>query len=670
MADDIVKEALEAFETAQEVYTDNHEDAKEDIEFSRLTCQWPEEIKQQRDDDRRPCLTINQLLPTIRQVVNDARLNRPATAVHPVDGKADKDTAEILTGLIRNIEASSDADIAYDTAVEAAVCGGFGYWRVNVDFALNAVDEDGVRTAGESAFDKNVFIRPIYNQFSVYGDPYSQGADSSDWMTCHVIDKLTRAQFKDTYPDAEETDFDGPGWASINTPWRDGDDVQIAEYWKREKVIKKAYAIQPPEGEIIIAFEEELKKELQPLMEMGAQVIGERPVATYKVTQHIVSGLEELSKIEWKGAYIPIIPVYGDEVNLEGKRHFRSLIRDAKDAQQMLNYWVTMGTEQVALAPKVPYIGPKGAFETDHAKWSTANSHSHSFIEFDGPQAPVRQPPVPIESGIMQMALSASDQIKSITGIFNASLGERSNETSGKAIMARQREGDVSTFHFQDNLTRAIRHSGRIIVDLIPKVYSTARIVRILGEDGSVDEKPINTEYEDKGEMRIHDVRTGRYDVTVKAGPSFTSRREEAATQMMELIRSFPDAAPVIGDLLASNLDWPGADQIAKRLEKMLPPEVRDEEGNIPPEVQQQMQQMMEAINFLKQELAQATGEKEMKLRELGIKEFEAETDRIEATKDAMTPEQVQLIVIQTLQEALQPDLPNPEAAAPYGQAA
>lgn len=683
MADDIVKEALEAFEQAQDAESENRKRALEDIRFARMPGnQWPEQIRNQRQREMRPCLEIDILGPVLRQIVNDARMNRPATSIIPVDSKADIDTAEVLTGMVRSIESSSSADIAYDAAVEASASGGFGYWRINVDFANVALDEDGVTELGESAFDKSIFIRTVPNPFSIYGDPDSTELDGSDWMVAHVVESMGRAKFKDKYPGANEMDFDGALWGGVEAPWRTEKSVQVAEYWKREKIVKRALAIQTND-DVLIVMADEYEREQELFAQLGGEVIGERPIMSHKVTQYVVNGVEELSRTEWKGSYIPIVPVYGEEVNLEGVRHFFSAINRAKDSQRNFNFWRTASTEMVALAPKVPFIGPKGSFETDHSKWSTANSQSHAFIEYDivaGGVAPQRQMPAQVPSGMMQEALSAADDVKRITGIHEASLGMASNETSGKAIIARQREGDVSTFHFIDNLTRAIRHSGRIIVDLIPKVYSTPRIVRILGEDGTADERQINQAFEDaQGKQRIHDVRTGRYDVAVKAGPSFTSRREEAATQMMELVRVFPDAAPIIGDLLAKNLDWPGADEIAKRLEKTLPPGIRDDEGNVPPEVQQQMQQMGEALQVFQQQLQQAQAEladakddKDIKRAEAATKQYEAETARITATSQAMSPEVVQQIVIQVLRDLATPnELPMPEAQPPaMGQAA
>jgi hypothetical protein len=236
----------------------------------------------------------------------------------------------------------------------------------------------------------------------------------------------------------------------------------------------------------------------------------------------------------------------------------------------MYNYWRTASTELVALAPKTPFIGRRGAFDTDAAKWASANTQSHAFIEYDGPEAPQRQPYAGVPAGALQEALNASDDMKAIMGMYDASLGARSNETSGKAIMARQREGDVSTFHYIDNLSRAIRHAGRMRIDLIPKVYSAPRMVRILGPSGEAEMAAINQPLAGSLE-KVFDLGVGRYDLTVSAGPSYTSRREEAASQMIELIRAYPPAAPLIGDLLAKNLDWPGADEVAKRLASLVP---------------------------------------------------------------------------------------------------
>lgn len=658
---DLLRMARDDMKRCESAEVDNRKTAREDIEFARLSKQWPDGIKRQRELEQRPCLTINKLAPVIRQVVNDARQNKPAISIKPVDSKADPETAEILTGLVRSIEHASAADVAYDTGVDQAVSGGFGYWRVDLSYANDLTDEDDLAGLGPEAFEQDICIKRVPNQFAVYGDPDSMAADSADWNVCFVMDKMTHAAFKAKYPKASRSDFDSADWLAYGSNWCSEDEVTVAEYWRREVTKKLIVGVQLADGSPVVMEWEAWQKERPE----GSSIIAQpRAVDAYKVTQYLITAVEVLEKTDWLGKFIPIVPVYGDEVIYGGKRYFRSLIADAKDANRMFNYWRTQATELVALAPKAPFIGRRGAFETDLAKWETANTISHPFIEYDGPEQPARQGFSGIPTGVLQEAMNAADDIKAVTGIYDASLGARSNETSGKAIMARQREGDVSTYHFIDNLTRAIRHTGRIIVDLIPKVYTTPRVLRILGEDGKPDMVPVNQE---PGEdvARIFDLRVGRYDVVVTAGPSFTSRREEAATQMIELVRAFPDAAPVIGDLLAKNLDWPGADEIARRLEAMLPPHLREEgQGGLPPEVMQQVQQMSEAIDVLRQRLTEAEGKYTLEAKKLAIEEYKAETERFQVVAPAMGPGEVQAIVMQTLRDLATSDaLPAGEGA-------
>ena len=624
--DDIIKDALEAFDKSAEHDAHNRTAFEDDIDFSLLENQWPERVRRDRELEGRPCLTVNKLVSMGRQVVNDARKNKPGIKVLPVDDQADPDTAEILNGVIRNIEQSSNAEVAYDTALEHAVFGGFGYFRINT------------RYSSDDTFQQDIVIERVSNPLSVYPDCYASSADSSDWNYCFVTDSMTKAAFEKAYPGAEQSDWAGEAWQNMASPWLDGEFVQIAEYWTREKSKKSILLLS--DGMVIEA--DDYEKNREAFDALGLQVQGQREVDSHKVRQRIMSGAEVLETVEWAGKYIPIVPVYGAEVNLKGKRHFRSLIRGAKDAQRMFNYWRTTSTELVALAPKAPFIGRKGAFETDAAKWATANTQSHAFMEYDGPEPPQRQPFSGVPAGALQEALNASDDIKTVMGIYDASLGARSNETSGKAIIARQMESDNATFHFVDNLSRAIRHAGRIMIDLIPQVYSVPQVIRIVGEDGEPDMKRVNQEVTEQqedpqtGEMReitkIYDLTVGRYDLTVSAGPSFASLRQEAANQMIELIRAYPDAAPVIGDLLVKNLDWPGADEIADRMRKAMG---GTEEGAPDPQMGQAreaIQQYASALQQMQQRLQAAEADKSLEARKLDIAAYEAETKRISAT--------------------------------------
>jgi hypothetical protein len=659
--DDILVQARKQYEAAREWWNDNHIEAKDDLEFARLGKQWPEAVKRQRDLEHKPCEQFNKMPTFIRQVVNDARQNRPSIKVHPQDSGADPHTAEILNGLIRNIEVTSDADVATDTAIEHAVGQGFGFWRINTAYTT------------DDAFEQDIVIERVMNPFTVYGDPRSQAADSSDWNEAFVVTTMTKDEFETEYPNAEKTDWESD--FRDCSDWLDGDNVIVAEWWTREKV--KGAIVALSDGTIMKL--EEYEKKAEELV--GIEPVGEpREVESFKVTQRIMSGAEVLKTVKWPGKYIPIVPVYGDEViDKDGKRHFRSLIRDAKGEQRTYNYMRNTALEALALQPRVPFIGHEKSFELD-PNWNTANSASHPYLMVpDGAEIPQRQPLPTHYSAAAQEALMASDGMKSIIGIHDASLGAKSNETSGKAIMARQREGDVSTFHFIDNLSRSIRHGGRILLDLIPKVYSTERMIRILGEDLKPATVQLAPGQPPQPQMEgskvlggVFDLTAGKYDLTVAAGPSYTSRREEARAELVEVIRAVPDAATVLGPMYLRNSDWPGADEAADKLEggaegPQVPPEVQEQMQAM----QQQLQEGMQAYQQLEQQLAAAKADQETKRLELGlkaqeankasedrraelalkaqelelkrqelaIKQFEANTDRIQATKPEPNPE-------------------------------
>lgn len=677
MIDDILKDAQEQFKICCDAEEDNRANWVDDVRFSRLGEQWPEDVVNKRKREGRPCLTINRLPSFIRQVTNDARQNKPSIKIHAAGDGATEETAEIINGLIRNIEYQSNADVAYDQSLEAAVTGGFGYFRISTDYA------------NDDSFDQDIVIEAIPNPLNVYGDPKSTCADSSDWNVAFITEMMKESEFKKKYPKADISDFYNES-VSVDELWFEENKIRIAEYWTRDIIDKELLRLS--DGSVMYADGYMKLREILDIQ--GITIIGTRPTKGYKVTQRIITGLEVLETNKWAGRYIPIVPCYGDEVIVEGERHFLSLTRFAKDPQRMFNYWRTCSTELVALQPKAPFIGPVGAFNTDAVKWATANTESHAYIEYDGQIPPTRQGFSGPPAGALQEALNASDDMKSIMGIYDASLGARSNETSGRAILARQREGDISTFNFVDNLSRAIRHAGRIIVDLIPAVYSVPRIIRVIHEDGRNESVPINQPFKaqpptsnvpDASEMqefiqgitKIYDVTVGKYDVTVTTGPSYTTKREEAAQQMLNFTQAVPAAGPLIGDLLAKNLDWPGADEIEKRLRAMLPPQVQGQNPQVIA-MQQQMQQMdmqaKQAVAQLQQQIAQLSQQandkqqdRALEARKLDIDAFGKETDRIKATSAAMSPEQVQAIVLQTLQQTMNsPDVlvqqgtPNP----------
>jgi len=661
--DDILSDAKEAFELAQDVETDNRRDALDDWRFARLAEQWPEKIRRERELEGRPCLTINRLPSFIRQVVNDARQTKPGITVHPVDDTADPEVAEILNGLIRNIEQTSDAEVAYDTALECAATSGLGYFKINT------------RYAHDDTFDQDICVERVVNPFAIYGDPNSTAADSSDWDSAFELEVVTQKAFEKRWGEAEFSSFADDGFQDTRN-LRDQENAVIASWWRREQVEKEIVAL----SDLSVVALKDYKANKALYDQLGVTVVGSpRTTQSYKVTQRLLSGGEVLETVDWAGKYIPIIPVYGEEFNVEGRRHFRSLVRDAKDPQRMLNYWRTTSTELVALAPKAPFIGRKGAFQTDSAKWATANTQTHAYLEYDGQERPERQPFAGVPAGAVQEAMNAQDDIKSILGIFDAALGAQGNETSGRAIIARQKEADTSNFHFIDNLSRGLRHAGRVMLDLIPHVYSVPRIVRVIGPDGSARNVPVNQPVQtpqmgpdgqpmtqpamgpngqpqidpQTGQMqqelvaiaKTFDLTVGKYDVTVEAGPSFATKREELNTVLVELIRAVPQAAPALVDIIVDTFDLPDGDKVVQRLQAMLPPQAKGQDPN-QAKMQQQMQTLMQQVQSLtaqNQQLKltnqQIKDNAALQSRQLDIDQFNAQTDRMDAMAKLSQPQ-------------------------------
>lgn len=569
MADKLEKVFLEAkdrFDIAEEFERENHTLMDEDFCFAGGQ-QWPYEVEQQRRKERRPCLTINRLPQFIAQVVGDARQNKPAIKVHPVDDNADPETAETLEGLVRHIEANSQAASAYLGAFEHAVTGGKGAWRITT------------KRDHKDPFVQDAWIERIRSPFAVFYDPDAKRYDKSDMRFCFVVEWITKAAFEERYPKCAPDDWEGEVKRNNSHGWTEGEKVRIAEYW-RKKPVKKHIALMQDGRRIEW---DQIEPEEYDFVADVAET------ESYEVERYLMSGHKVIEGPSiFPGEYIPIVPVFGPEEFIGNRTRYRSLIRYAKDAQRQYNYWQTTITEKIALAPKAPFIGTLDQFKGLERFWDNANTENRAYIPYNpdpkAPGPPLRQAPAAVNTAELQQAAQAIDDLKATTGIHDASLGAQGNETSGRAILARQREGDVSTFAWIDNLARSIEHTGKILIGLIPHIYDSQRIVRVLGEDNTSEMVPVNSPgLNQEGQPAIlNDLTTGKYDVTISVGPSYTTKRIEAAESLMQFVQAMPQAAQVAGDLIAKNMDWPGADELGERLKKLLPPGM-DEDAPPPP---------------------------------------------------------------------------------------
>jgi hypothetical protein len=604
----------------------------------------------------RPCLTINKLPQHVRQVTNEQRQNRPTGKVIPADDRADVRVAEIFDGMVRHIEYISDADVAYDTACDNQVTYGEGYIRILTEYAR------------EDSFDQDIKIGRVRNSFSVYMDPAIQDPCGADAEWCFITEDVSKADYERMFPDAAPISSllsQGVGDQSLSQ-WLSEDMVRIAEYfyYEHEKATLNLY----PDN--ITAFSGSPQD--KQLKAMFGKPLRSRVVDRKKVKWVKTNGFEVLEERDWAGKYIPVVRVIGNEFEVDGQLYVSGLVRNAKDAQRMYNYWVSQEAEMLALAPKAPFIGYGGQFEGYEMQWKTANTNNWPYLEVnpdvtDGAGAvlplPQRAPPPLAQTGLLQAKLGAADDIKGTTGQYDSSLGAQSNERSGRAILAREKQGDTGTYHYVDNLSRAIRHVTRQLVDMIPKIYDTARVARIVGLDGEVGMVRINpTQPEPVKEIRdenglvidkIYNPSVGVYDVCVTTGPGYMTKRQEALDAMSMLLQSNPQLWTVAGDLFIKNMDWPGAQEMAARFAKIIDPKVMEGEDQSP-----EMQMAKMQIEALTKELNQVVGmlqrvEQSIEAQEVQIKAYDAETKRISAVQAGMTPEQIQDIVMGTIAAAM-----------------
>ena len=622
----------------------------------------------------RPCLTINKLPQHVRQVTNDQRQNRPTGKVIPSDDMADIEVAEVFNGMIRHIEYASDADVAYDTACDNQVTYGEGYIRLLTEYC----DDD--------TFDQDIRIGRIRNSFSVYMDPMIQDPTGADAKWCFITQDITKDEYERQYPDASVRSIQeqGVGDPSLSQ-WLNENTVRIAEYFYVHSEPGKLNLY--PDG--LTAADGSREDKVARLL--FGQPKQSRTVDRKTIKWVKTNGFEVLEEQEWPGKWIPVIRVIGNEFEIDGELHISGLIRNAKDAQRMYNYWTSQEAEMLALAPKAPFIGYGGQFEGYEGQWKTANVNNWPYLEVNADATdalgnplplPQRAPPPLAQTGLIQAKMGASDDIKSTTGQYDSSLGATSNERSGKAILAREKQGDTGTYHYVDNLARAIRHVTRQCIDLIPKIYDTARIARIIGLDGEVSmaridptqPEPVRKIVDEEGNVieKIYNPSVGKYDVVAVTGPAYATKRQEAAESMSQVLQGNPALWAVAGDLFVKNMDWPGAQEMAERLRKSIDPKLLADDDKSP-ELQAAEKQIEEMGGMLQQmQGALQNVEKSIEAQTLRTKEFEAqikaydaETKRMGVLQAGMTPEQIQDTIDGTIDAAMQTGDLAPQSLVP-----
>jgi len=594
--DPIIDEAIDFLKLCNDADTNNRQEGLEDLKFVNGD-QWPVELQNSRNLESRPVLTINKLDGYCRQVTNQQRQQRPRIKVHATNNEADVKTAQVIEGMTRHIEVNSNADTAYDTGFDHAVRMGWGYWRVTTNYVK------------EDSFDQEVYIDAIPNPFTVYFDPNSERVDGSDAERCLITTMMSKAKFRKLYPDNDDgTSFTQRGTGDTQSEWITKEDIRIAEYFYVHR--ESATLYQLSNGTSTFAEGKDFRARLEAA---GIQILDERKSFKRTIKWKKLTAMEVIEERDWPGTYIPVVPVYGRHVVIGDKRHKFGMVRHAKDAQRMYNFWQTTITESVALAPKAKWIMAEGQDEGHESEWAAANVKSFPLLRYkqtdiDGQTAPPPQrlQPEPPPAGVMAAAAGINQDIATLMGIFDPSQQLPGN-ISGKALNGQQQQVDLTNFDFYDNLTKSISHTGKIILDLIPHIYDSERVMRIIGDDGKPDLVTINQGKQDEnGVFKVmHDMTVGQYDVVMDTGPGFNSKRQAAVDSMMPLVTGNAELFKIAGDLVFRNMDFPGAEVIADRLAAANPLAQIDDKSPVPPQVQMQLKQNQAQMQQMQQQMQQ-----------------------------------------------------------------
>jgi len=674
---DIIARAQDNFKSCLDWEALSRQRFKEDMRFlfadSDNQDQWEPSVKARRHMATQPMITINKVHTHWLMIVNQMKENKPSIQVHPTNGEASYEAAQIYEGLIRHIEYKSNAKVAYDIASEQQVGGGIGYVQVITKYA------------DDSTFDQEIYIKEIPDALSVYLDPHIKKRDGSDAKYAFIYEDMPRKEFERKYPNVKVPTSNG------NQQWVTKDVVKVATYYEKETRKEWLYSITNDDGSVKFMRESDItveeRKLFNEIIRTGGEGIDRRRIDKHIIRKYLIGGTEVLEKGIWPGTYIPIARQVGEEVIIEQRLDRKGIVRYMKDAQRAYNYNASAALEYGALQSKSPYLAPVEAINGLENYWATANTENHAYLPYNSADEqgnPVPTPskaPAPTGATVYTEGMATANMEMSMaSGQYEQTFGQQSQELSGVSIDKRIKQGNRATFHFQDAQANTVQFVGKIIIDLIPKIYDTKRIVRILGEDGSEDQIMVDpqaqqaiVQKEEEADAKVKTIfnpNVGKFDVVAECGPSYDTKRAEAFDSMTKLLVAQPALSQVIGDLYMGAADFPGADKLQERMRNWIPQSIL---GTGPSEQEQMMMQQLQASQQAIQELTQQLNEKQSYLdiekqradiqalnhiairyedeRQDSINAFKAETDRLKVILANMKPEQINAIAQKTYEE-------------------
>ena len=668
--DPLIDEARDRFNLCAEWESTARERFIQDLKFrhgdSDNGYQWPNSIRRARDVDSKPTLTINQIRQHNLQIINDAKQNKSSVRILATGNGSTRESALCLMDIIRNIEYHSDAQDAYQTAIEFQVDGGIGWWRIVTDYA------------GPETFEQEVFVRRVSDPLSVYLDPDIQTKDGSDAKFAFVFDDVPREEFEKAYPNFKDIEGQSPlGTGSTQDDWMSDSHVRVCEYFRKVPKRDKLYEfVDPKTGQRRTIRDSRMPKAMRDAV-IDHPLTRSRTVEDEVVEWYLIVGEKKVDSTTWPGRYIPLVRCVGEEIVLDGVLDRKGHTRALKDAQRMYNYNASSQVEFVALQGKTPWVAPAAAIEELETMWNTANTVNHSVLPWKhiddegNPIPPPQRPNPPNMSPAYQEGMNtAFQQLMMASGQWQNQLGMMGNERTGSAIEKRQHQSDTAVFHFQDNYATALRFTGKQLIDLIPKIYDTRRIKRIMADDGVEYEVEIDPtaraaylqEMGHEGEIirRIFNPQLGQYDVQAAVGPAYGTKREQTVEALTLILTQAPALTGIIGDLLLQSMDFDKADEAAQRLKRMVPPQAlgkgpTQQEQLLTTQVQSLSAALMKALDNNAKDKIKLQGKDQMR----DIDAYKAETDRFKALSDALMIDQggITQVIEQLVQQSLQTQL-------------
>lgn len=584
---DFLKDMRQHYDNGVGYDEHNMRAAQDDAKFT-IGKQWDEYIEQDRRRKNKPTLTFNRLVAFVAQIIGNRLMNETEIRVYP-DKAGTKGIALIREGIIRSIYKNSYADLARDEAHKYQVIGGQGAFCLNIEYS------------GDDVFEQELRLKPIYDPYAAVFDPLGIDPSGGDCEWAFVGDDIPTKTFKKRWPWAAEVSFDSGYRWDTKGYWFREDTVRIVSYWRMvTEGIKTLALFQDGTTRDVTDMEEyEYINELA-LRKNGEPYI--RDVPNRFAQMYICSGNAILEgPFNYPVSSIPVYRVPGWEVS-DGERTYRwGLIRFLKDPQRLHNYWRSVIAEQLIAAPRNKYLATPDAIKGHEKAWRMAATSDDPFLYYnDGETVPVHIPPPGIDAALLTEAGSATQDLKDISNIHEASLGMPSNEVSKVAIQQRQQVSDVGSYIFADRLRLADERCAKNINELIPYIYDTERVLTVVGADGKATLELINSE-------QNNDITLGKYGVTVSVGPATATKRQQAAEQMMAFVNAMPQQAAMVMDLVAEAQDWPKSDEFARRFRAALAPGTVPEDDMSPEQIAamqqaQQMQQMQAQLEQAERE--------------------------------------------------------------------